>query len=97
MVLMIRASKSSPTRSLHELTFFHSTSSRSASAARRSVCEQSSAIGVRSSSLSVGPCRSSMLAQQAMHDQVGIAADGRREMRVAVGAASAKWPTFRSL
>ena len=46
-VLMISASKSSPTRSAMNLTFFHSTSSRSASAARRSDCEHSSASGFR--------------------------------------------------
>ena len=47
-VLMISASKSSPTRSAMNFTFFHSTSSRSASAARRSDCEHSSAIACSS-------------------------------------------------
>ena len=93
---MIRASNSSPTRSTMNFTFFHSTSSRSASAARRSDCEHSSAMRAQFGSSGVG-LPSSSAPQQAVHDQVRIAADGRGEMRVGVGAASAKWPTFSVL
>ena len=43
-MFVINPRNSSPTRSIMNFAFFHSTNSRSASAARRSVSEQESAI-----------------------------------------------------
>ena len=61
------------------LTFFHSTNSRSASAARRSDCEQSSASAVSTQSRRAIHPRSSRCTSKS-----GIAADGRSEVRVRI-------------
>ena len=84
---MISALNSSPTRSAMNFTFFHSTSSRSASAARRSDSEHSPAMARTSLSSNIGrlaPLASSA-AQHPVNDQVRIAANRRREMRVSLG------------
>src|SRR6185436_17850994 len=77
-------SNSSPTLSAMNFTFFHCTSSRSASSARRSISEvcratsgRSSVCSSRPSSVS-RPCR----AQRSMDHEIGIAADRRGEVRV---------------
>src|SRR3982751_3295357 len=73
VVLMMRASKSSPTRSAMNFTFFHSTSSRCAPLRLRAFIGDGSEVG------------NPLAFEEAVHDQVGIAADGRREVGVRLG------------
>ena len=66
------------------LAFFHSTRSRSASAARRSVCGALIGNGVQLRLARAFALRQGGQ-QQPVHHQVGIAADGRSEVRVRLG------------
>ena len=69
-------------------TFFHSMSSRSASVARRSMLREVEAHlgqGVAQLALGLGLAALAQGAQGAVHHEVGIAADGAREVRVHVG------------
>ena len=79
-------------------TFFHCTSSRSASSARRSISDACRAISGRSSVELLDAVGVDVavpdVAQQPMHDEVRIAPDRRREVRVVVGGARPKCPRF---
>ena len=71
----------------HELDFLRFSTSRSASSARRSLVEVDVAISGKALHPELASCRrhasrSGAVTQQAVHDQVGVAPDGRGKVRI---------------
>ena len=83
----MRAENSAPTRSARKAAISRSAVSRSAAMARRSASEIACAMSLQLPRLVVGDAAGPKLQrahQRAMHQQVGIAADRRGEMRIAL-------------